>query len=425
MNDANGFILKNAKRPSTGLCDIVVRDGKIASCGGSGSQSLPKGLPEHDAGGLLLFPSFIDAHVHLREPGFEYKEDIASGLTAALHGGFGAVMAMPNTNPVNDNAATTRLMRAKAQAAYPHGPMVFPVGALSIGLDGAELAPMAELLDAGVKAISNDGKPVQNGGLFRHAVEYAATWGLKVIDHCEDTQTAPGWQMNEGAASADLGLKGQPPLGESAQVARDILLAEFLDLPIHLAHISCRQSVELIRWAKSRKVKITAETCPHYLFLHDGMLGGYNTNFKVSPPLRALEDVQALREAVADGTVDILVTDHAPHAAHEKEAPFEEAPFGLTGLETALPLTYGLVREGIISLERFEDMWCKAPASIFDIPVNNFAPGDAACFFLFDPGLSWQVSADALHSKSFNTPWLGQTLTGKVVAHWQSGVKLL
>lgn len=404
--------------------ELLVKDAKIAAAGPPGAIKAPTDAERVDAGGLLLFPSFIDAHVHLREPGYEYKEDIQSGLTAALHGGFGAVMPMANTRPTADNASTIRLMLEKAHEHFPHGPRLCPVGALSLGLEGKELSPMAELKEAGAVAISNDGKPVGDANLFRHAVEYAATWGLKIIDHCEDPHLARGWQMNEGQASASLGLQGQPGSGEAVQVARDILLAEYLGLPIHLAHISSAQSVELIRCAKTRGVRISAETCPQYLFLDDSMFPGYDTAFKVSPPLRGKADVAALRAALADGTIDILVTDHAPHAAHEKEAPFDEAPFGMIGLESALPLTYTLVRDGVISETRFEEAW-RAAAGIFGLANGGLKPGDSADFFLFDPKLEWTYSADAIHSKSKNSPWLGRKLRGKVTAHWLSGMKLL
>lgn len=405
--------------------ELLVTDGKIAAAGPAGSVSAPADAEKFDAGGKLLFPSFIDAHVHLREPGFEYKEDIKSGLNAALHGGFGAVMPMANTSPVNDDAATTRFMLEKAAEHHPHGPRIYPVGALSVKLEGKELAPMGELKEAGAVAISNDGRPVKSADLFRHAMEYAATFGLIVIDHCEDPDLANGWQMNESQTSASIGLKGQPVTGEANQVARDILLAEYLGLPIHLAHISAAQSVELIRWGKARGVKVTAETCPQYLFLDDSMLEGYNTAFKVSPPVRGKADVAALRAAVADETIDIMITDHAPHAPHEKEVPFDEAPFGMIGLETAVSLTYQLVSDGVISLERFEEAWCHAPARIFGLPANAFKAGDPADFFLFDPKAKWEVSPEALHSKSKNSPWLGQTLKGKVTEHWISGLKLL
>lgn len=422
------FLLQDAMRHISETpepFDLLVADGKMLAAGPSGSLDAPSDAKTVPAGRQLLFPSFIDAHVHLREPGYEYKEDIASGLTAAAHGGFGAVMAMANTSPVNDNASVTRLMLDQARSAHPYGPALYPIGALSMGLAGKELAPMGELRAAGAAAISNDGKPVQNSELFRRAVEYAATWGLKVIDHCEDLDLSAKFQMNEGASSMELGLKGQSVTGESLHVARDILLAEYLGLPIHLAHISCRQSVELIRWAKSRGVKITAETCPHYLLLDDTALSGYDTNFKVSPPLRSADDVRAMREAVADGTIDIFVTDHAPHAAHEKEVPFDEAPCGFIGLETALPLTYDLVRQGLFGAKRWEELWLRKTAEIFNLPANNFRPGDPADFFLFDPDREWTVDREAIHSKSLNSPWLGKSMRGKVTAHWLNGVRIL
>lgn len=424
MNSGHKFVLRNALRPAADnsgdkLHDLLVVDGKVAALAPAGALDIPTDALAEDAGGQRLFPSFIDAHVHLREPGYEYKEDIASGLTAAAHGGFGAVLPMANTNPVNDRASVTRYMLDQAAKSHPQGPRLYPVGALSVGLAGKELAPMGELAEAGAVAISNDGHGVQNAELFRRAMEYAATWGLKVIDHCEDEKIASGWQMNESGASADAGLKGQPGLGEAVQVARDILLAEYLNLPVHLAHISSRQSVELIRWAKGRGVPVTAETCPHYLLLDDTCFPDYNTDFKVSPPLRAAADAQAVLAGVRDGVIDILVTDHAPHAAHEKEVPFDEAPKGFIGLETALPLTYPL-----FAPDRLEQLWCRKTAEIFKLPANTFAPGDPADFFLFDPALSWVVNRENIHSKSLNTPWLGQTLQGRVSAHWLGGCKL-
>jgi dihydroorotase len=420
------FLLENCIRgKESKYWDLLVNAGKIAALAPSGSLELPADFPRFDAGGKLLFPSFIDAHVHFREPGFEYKEDIASGLNAALHGGFGAVMPMANTRPINDTASVTRFMLEKARLAHPRGPVLHPVGALTLNLEGKELSPMNELREAGAVAVSNDGKPVQDGDLFRHAMEYAADCGLKIIDHCEDAHIAAGWQMNEGRASVSMGLKGQPQSGEAVQVARDVLLAEYLGLPVHLAHISCRQSVELIRWAKARGTRVTAETCPHYLFLDDSMFPDYNSSFKVSPPLRGLEDIAALRAALSEGVIDILATDHAPHAGYEKEVPFDEAPCGIIGLETAVSVTYELVRRKEISPEHFENLWCACPARIFHLPVNRFKPGDAADFFLFDPEKVWTVSSDALHSKSHNSPWLHRELRGKITDHWLSGRKLV
>ncbi len=402
--------------------DVLVADGRIAGLKPSGSLDLPADVERIDAKGLHIFPSFIDAHVHLREPGFEYKEDIASGLRAAAFGGFGAVMCMANTDPVNDSASITRFMLERAKAAHPHGPRLHPVGALTLGLEGKALAPMGELAEAGCAAFSNDGKPVMNSEIFRRAVEYAAQWGKLVIDHCEDAHLAAGTHMNEGAVSGRIGVAGQSTVAEAMQVARDILLAEYLNLPIHLAHISCRQSVDLIRFAKAKGVPITAETCPHYLHLDDSALEKYDTAAKVCPPLRAPEDVIALRRAVAEGVFDIFVTDHAPHAAHEKEEPLDEAPNGMIGLETAVPLTWELVRSGELSASAFTAMWSAAPARIFGLPEFTLKEGASADFFLFDSQVKWTPSRQTLHSKSLNTPFLGKPLRGKVTRHWLGGI---
>ena len=423
--------IKNAMIPSLDAektYDVLAINGRIAACGPSGTLDVPP-IPIDaetvDAKALRLFPSFIDAHVHLREPGHEYKEDIASGLCAAAHGGFGTVLAMANTKPVNDTASVTRYMLEQAARHHPRGPRLLPVGALTIGLDGTELAPMGELVAAGCVAFSNDGRPVNNTEIFRRAMEYAAGWGCIVIDHCEDEFLAKGSHMNEGDVSSRIGVKGQSTVAEALHVARDVLLSEYLDIPVHLAHISSRQSVDLIRYAKERGLKVSAEVCPHHLLLDDSRLAAYDTNAKVNPPLRSPEDMEALRKAVSDGVIDIFATDHAPHAAHEKEVPLDEAPFGLIGLETALPLTYELVQQGLITERDFIRMWCSGPARIFNIAVNRFAPGDPADFFLFDPALEWTPSRESLHSKSLNTPFLGQAMRGKVTAHWLGGYKIV
>ena len=420
--------IKNAIIPSLDAekpYEALAVNGRIAACGPRGALDVPSGVEVVDAGGLRLFPSFIDAHVHLREPGHEYKEDIASGLTAAAHGGFGAVFAMANTKPVNDTASVTRYMLEKAALHHPKGPRLLPVGALTIGLEGKELSPMAELAAAGCVAFSNDGRPVTNTEIFRRGMEYAAQWGRIVIDHCEDEFLAKDTHMNEGNVSGRIGVKGQPPVAEALHVARDILLSEYLDIPVHLAHISARQSVDLIRHAKERGIRVSAETCPHYLLLDESHLEKYDTAAKVNPPLRSPEDVEALRKAVREGVIDIFVTDHAPHAAHEKEHPLDEAPNGLIGLETALPLTYELIRQGLITERDFVRMWHSGPARIFSIAVNTFAPGDPADFFLFDPALAWTPSRETLHSKSLNTPFLGRPMQGKVIAHWLGGCKIV
>jgi dihydroorotase len=401
-------------------CDLLVGDGKVVELADAGAVQAP-GARVVDGGGLMLLPSLIDAHVHLREPGQEYKEDIASGLSAAAGGGFGQVMAMANTSPVNDNASVTRLMLQKAAQAFPNGPWVRPVGALTVGLAGKELAPAGELARAGCVALSNDSVPVENTELFRRAVEYAADFGLRVIDHCEDPWLGRGGVVNEGEVSGRLGLKGVPAVSEAMQVARDILLASYLNLPIHLAHISCRESVELIARAKERGVPVTAETCPHYLLWDESRVGNYDTSVRVNPPLRTRDDVLALRQAVRAGVIDILVTDHAPHAAHEKEVTFADAPNGISGLDTALSLTYELVRSGELDFTDIARLWCWRTAEIFGLPANRMQPGDPADFVLFDPDLAWVATAEALLSKGKNTPCLDKEVPGRVMAHYLGG----
>ena len=424
MSNNTSFLLTNARYLGEST-DILVEDGRIKAVGKPGSLDAPSETAQIDAGGHILFPGCIDAHTHMREPGYEWKEDIASGLAAAANGGFSAIMCMANTSPVNDNASVTRLILDKAQRSHPVGPRLYPVGALTVGLEGTELAPMAELAEAGCVAFSNDGKPVANTEIFRRSVEYASMWNRVVIDHCEDPFMAKGSHMNEGYISGIIGVKGQPAIAEALHVARDILLSEYLDLPIHLAHISCRQSVELIVWAKSRGVKITAETCPHYLHFTEDMLSNYDTAAKVNPPLRTPDDVAYLRSAMADGVFDILVTDHAPHASHEKEEPLDEAPQGIIGLETALPLTYDLVRDNVIDEKQLVRLWSTGPAEIFNLPVNRMKTGDMADFALFDPKAEWVLNETTVKTKGRNTPLWGKTVRGKVVANWVGGVKVV
>ena len=402
------------------LVDVFIAKGKVMALAPAGDLKL-RAAKEVDAAGLVLLPSLTDVHVHLREPGQEYKEDIASGLGAAAHGGFSNIMCMANTRPVNDTASVTELMLDKAKRAWPEGPRLFPIGALTKGLKGQELAPMAELKDAGCKAVSNDGRPVESSELFRRAMEYASDLGLIVIDHCEDPYLAPAVGMNEGEVSSRLGLPAQPDVAEAIQVARDVLLAEYLGVPVHLAHISCEKSVALIRFAKARGVDVTAETCPHYLTLTDDEAAGYSALAKVSPPLRPRADVDALIDALAEGVIDMLATDHAPHAAHEKEVEFDQAPCGISGLDTALATTWELVRTGRLPFDAFLRAWTSAPCKRFGLPLNTFAPGDPADFVLFDQDAAWTVGANTMHSKSKNTPLLGRSLRGRVSAHFLAG----
>jgi len=332
---------------------------------------------------------------------------------------------MANTDPVNDQASVTEFMLDKALKAHPRGPRLFPVGALTVGLDGLGLAPLEELKAAGCRAFSNDGRPVADSELFRRALEYASDLGVPVIDHCEDPFLAPHAGINEGVTSARLGLRGAPTAGEAIQVARDCLLAQYLGAPIHLAHISCRQSVDVIRWAKAHGAPVTAETCPHYLALTEEACEGYDTAAKVNPPLRTKDDQAALLAALEDGTLDVLATDHAPHAAHEKENPFDEAPNGISGFETALSVTWELAQRGELSVRALLAAWCTRPAEIFGLPQNRFQEGDPADFILFDPKARWTVTPQALLSKGKNTPLTGRELTGVVRACFVAGKNVL
>lgn len=417
------MLIKNAIYLSAPV-DLLCHEGKIVTMTPAG-HCVHNGAGEIiDAAGLILMPALIDCHTHMREPGQEYKEDIASGLSAASHGGFGAIMCMANTRPVNDHAAVTFQMLARAEASHSQGPRLYPVAAATRDLAGEELAPLAELKEAGCIAVSNDGRPLANTELVRRIMEYAADLGMIFIDHCEDPWLAKGWVMHEGPVSSVLGLRGQPAAGEAIQASRDILLAEYLGLPIHIAHVSSALTVDLIAWAKARGIKVTAETCPHYLLLDETCLADYNIQAKVSPPLRSKADQQALRRAVADGTIDILATDHAPHASHEKNGTLDAIPSGFIGLELALPLTWELVRENVLQERDLHRLWCERPGEIFGIPWNNFDPGSSADFILFDPEEEWQVEEGSLYSKSCNTPFYGQTLKGRVRHHWQNGIKL-
>lgn len=417
------LLIKNAIHLGTPV-DLLINHEKIVTM-------TPAGHVEHndvsetlDAQGLILLPAFIDCHVHLREPGFEYKENIDTGLQAASYGGFGAVMAMANTKPVNDNAAVTKFMLNQARTSHPAGPDLYPVAAATIDLQGAEISPLAELAEAGCIAVSNDGKPITSSEMVRRVMEYAADLGLKFIDHCEDPSLAKGWLLNEGKISAKLGVKGQPAMGEALQVARDVMLAETLNIPVHIAHVSAKLSVDIIRWAKERDIKVTAETCPHYLLLDETEALNYNPLAKVSPPLRTHEDQEALIEAIKTGVIDILVTDHAPHAADEKNTTLDLASFGMIGLELAIPLTFKLVQENILQEADLHRLWGLMPSEIFNIPYNSFNPGDMASFSLYDPDFEWKVCPEELHSKSHNTPFLGKKLHGKVKHQWLKGHKL-
>lgn len=387
--------------------DLLIENGKIASI----SKSIETGGAETiDARGKLVVPGLIDIHVHLRDPGYEYKEDIVTGTRAAASGGFTSVACMPNTNPVNDNKAVTLYIRRKA--AEEGCVNVFPVGSITKGLKGESLAEMGELKEAGCLAVSDDGRPVGNGELMRRALEYARPFGLTVISHAEDISLVGEGVMNEGFVATELGLKGIPWVAEDAAVARDVMLAEFAGARLHVAHVSTRGAVEIVRAAKKRGVRVTCEATPHHFTLTDEAVRGYNTNAKMNPPLRSAEDVAAVRAGLADGTIDAIATDHAPHHLDEKNVEFNIALNGIVGLETALPLSLRLVEDGVLPLKDAIARLTIGPARALGIPRGMLEVGAAADVTVIDPELKWTVSAEKLLSKSKNTPFDGWKLKG-------------
>ena len=398
-----------------GVADVLIEEGKISAVEPSLQQKMQKvkGLTIIDAKRLLVCPGFVDLHVHFREPGFEYKETIATGSAAAVAGGFTSVCCMPNTQPVNDSRSITEFILAQAAAARKA--RVFPIGAITKGSKGEELAEIGELVDAGCVAVSDDGVPVMNSLVMRRAMEYASAFHLPVIDHCEDSMLSRGGSMHEGAVSTELGIPGIPKAAEEVMVARNIALAELTGARLHLPHVSTLGSVRMVRAAKARGIPVTAEACPHHFSLTDEAVRSYDANAKMNPPLRTDEDVQAVREALRDNTIDIVATDHAPHAVQEKQLEFDAAPFGIIGLETAFPLTLNLVEEGILSLEQAIAKLTREPAQVFGLPYGTLVPGASADVTLIDPNASWVVEPARLHSLSRNTPFAGWTMKGKAV----------
>jgi dihydroorotase len=406
----NGRVIDPANKVD-GKLDVLVSDGKIARLGKPGSISAD-GAEVIDASGKLIVPGLIDMHVHLREPGFEYKETIATGAAAARAGGFTSVCCMPNTNPANDNRSVTEFILAQAGKAEAR---VFPIGAITKGSRGEELAEMGELHAAGCVAVSDDGKPVMNASVMRRAMEYSKIFDLLVISHCEDALLSGKGVMNEGSVSTELGLRGIPRAAEDVMTARDIALAELTGGRLHIAHVSTTGSVRIIRDAKARGVRVTAETCPHYFSLTEEAVRGYNTMAKMNPPLRTPEDVAAIKEGLRDGTIDAIVTDHAPHALDEKSGEFDYAPFGIVGLETALGLVFKLVDEGALSLFDAVRKLSVNPATIVKIDRGTLSEGSDADITIVDPDLEWTVDASQFKSKSKNTPFQGWKLKGKAL----------
>ena len=393
-------------------CDILIKDGKIEGVGGKISP--PDGCETIDCANRIVSPGFIDVHCHLREPGREDVETIATGARAAAAGGFTAVCAMPNTDPVTDNQAAVGFVLR--QAATAKAARVYPIGAISVGQNGKALAEFGEMVGAGAVAVSDDGKPVVSAQLMRTALEYARTFRIPVIDHCEEPTLSAGGAMNEGIVSARLGLRGIPSEAEEIMVIRDILLARRTGGHVHLAHMSTKGSVELIRWGKEQGINVTCEVCPHHLSLTEERVGAYDTNAKMNPPLRTAADVAALREAVKDGTIDLVATDHAPHHYDEKEREFADAPNGIIGLETALAvIVTNLVETGILTYAQMVDRMSCTPARVFNLPGGSLRRGSAADVTIFDPAASWTVDPATFLSKGRNTPYAGMALRGKAV----------
>jgi dihydroorotase len=390
--------------------DVLISNGRIERVGrdlaaGPGTSVL-------EAAGKLVCPGFIDIHVHLREPGYEYKETVASGTRAAAAGGFTAVACMANTQPVNDNRSITDYIRARAAAES--AVRVYPIGAVTRGLGGEELAELAELAEAGCVAFSDDGRCVMNAALYRRAMEYTLPFGTPVISHAEDHHLSRGAAMNEGVVSTELGMAGAPAAAEDIMVARDIVLAELTGAHVHIAHLSTAGAVRLVREAKARGVRVTAEVTPHHLLLTDEAVRAFDANAKMNPPLRTKRDTEVLLEALADGTIDCIATDHAPHAGSEKEGEFDLAAFGIIGLETAVGLLLDrLVKPGALPLATLVSRLSRDPARLLGLPGGSLAPGAAADVTLIDPAATWTVDPGKFQSRSRNTPFGGWSLTGR------------
>lgn len=397
-----------AKRDAVG--DIFVKNGRIAA---SLSATDKKRAKVIDATGRVACPGLVDVHVHFREPGQTHKETIATGTRAAAAGGFTTVVCMPNTTPPASTPGTIQFIQdAIERDAVVH---VYPTGCITVDMKGEALAPIGSLKRAGVVAITDDGDCVQSNELMRRACEYAGMFDLPIMDHCQDHSMTQGAVMNEGVVSTRLGLRGWPNAAEDIIVSRNVILSTYTGAHIHMQHISSKNAVEILRRAKARGIRVTAEATPHHLALTDAALGTYDPNFKMNPPLRTEEDRQALITGIKDGTIDIVATDHAPHTNYEKDKEFDFAPNGILGLETALPVTLGvLLREARLKLPRIIDLMTRRPAELFKLPAGTLADGACADICLFDPDESWTYDTNAGFSKSANSPWHGRELKGRV-----------
>jgi len=398
--------------------DLLLADGTVVEVLDPGA---PRNGREIDVTGMLVTPGLVDIHVHLREPGYEYEETIETGALSAVAGGITTVVAMPNTEPPPDNAENVRGFYERAKSAACH---VYTVGAITKGRAGSDLAEMADLVAAGVVGFSDDGDPVKNSRILLNAMEYARPLGRPILSHCEDADLAEGGQMNEGVVSAELGMTGMPVIAEALGIARDIMLARYAGVHLHICHVSAAESVEVIRRARATPGhgKITAETAPHYLALTDEAIKTFDTNAKMNPPLRTNRDRDALREGLRDGTLDVIATDHAPHAPEEKQVEFDAAPFGIIGLETALGVVWTelVVKEVLTPYQLIEKM-ATNPARICGLPAGTLKPGAPADVTVIDPKRRWSVPA-TFRSKSRNSPFVGWELTGRAVLTIVSGV---
>ncbi|MCA1622823.1 MAG: dihydroorotase [Acidobacteria bacterium] len=416
---ANGHLIDPTENQNSGK-NLLIEDGKVAAWLNQNEKML-EDAEVFDATGLIVAPGFIDLHVHLREPGQEHKETIASGCAAAVAGGWTSVCPMPNTSPINDNAAITRYMIEQAERGNLAN--VFPVGAITKESSGNELAEIGEMKAAGAVAVSDDGKPVPNAGMMRRAMEYATDFDLPVVDHCEDKSLTSGGVMHEGKLSLLLGLKGMHALAEDLDVVRDIILAKETGAHIHIAHISTKGAIEAVRRAKNEGINITCEVTPHHFTLTDKAVEGYDTNTKMSPPLRSDEHLEAILESIKDGTIDAIATDHAPHHADEKNLEYDSAPFGIIGLETAIGLAFNeLVHKGIVDLSRLVEMCSTNPAKIFKLKNRGtLRAGSIADITILDPDFDWTYRVSESKSKSKNSPFNNWNFTGAAVMTIVSG----
>ncbi len=392
-----------------GVMDILIKDGVLSEISDNIETSADRII---DASGKIVTPGLIDMHVHLREPGHEYKETIKSGCLAAAHGGFTAICSMPNTNPVNDNRQVTEYIIREADISG--AVRVYPIAAISKGLKGESLCEYGELKETGAIAVSDDGNPVSDSQLMRRAMEYAKGFDLLIISHCEVLELTSNGVVNEGAVATRMGLGGIPNAAESIMVMRDIALSELTESRLHIAHVSTKESVQAIKNAKKRGVKVTAETAPHYFTLTEEAIKGYNTNAKMNPPLRSSQDREAILEGLSDGTIDVIATDHAPHSYIEKEVEFDQAANGIIGLETSVSLSLKLVHDGVISLTALVEKMSANPAKILGLNTGITA-GNPADITIIDPDVSYKTDSSRFKSLSRNTPFDGWDMKGKAI----------